>query len=55
MNKKEYRKPIFKPVAIEGSSLLAGSLEDNTVGEYGGDDTGSGTAESNFSFWDDEE
>lgn len=54
MNKKEYRKPIFKPVAIEGSSLLAGSGGDNQDLSDGGIEE-TGTAESNFSFWDDEE
>lgn len=60
MNKKEYKKPIFKPVEVESSTLLAGSLGDNVTidigGENGpGDGGGEHEAESNFSFWDDEE
>lgn len=53
MNKKEYIQPKAITISLAASALLAGSLDDgeSVNGEYGGNDGGSGTAESRRNTW----
>lgn len=53
MNKKEYIQPKAITISLATSALLQGSGDnsDTVNGEYGGNDGGSGTAESRRNTW----